>query len=188
MRYFAYGSNMLTRRLTDPSRAPSAVVCGVAGARGFVVRFHKMGADGSGKCTLVATRDAAAVAYGVLYELADSDSAKLDRVEGVLTGGYLRSPLQLRCLDDGRTTDAVAYVADDRYLDTAQVPFDWYRDLVVAGAMEHGLPAPYIDELTRIPATPDPDGVRSAQARRLLDGSLIGPLRKPTAVGHVNDT
>ena len=171
MRYFAYGSNMLTRRLTDPSRAPSAVACGVAGAQGFVVRFHKMGADGSGKCTLVAAGDAAAVAYGVLYELADSDGAKLDRVEGVHTGGYLRCSLQLRCLDDGGTTDAVTYVADDRRVDPARVPFDWYRDLVVAGATEHGLPAPYIDELARIPAVPDPDRARSAQARRLLAGS-----------------
>ena len=53
VKYFAYGSNMLARRLTDPSRAPSAVACGVAEVRGFVVRFHKIGRDGSGKCTLI---------------------------------------------------------------------------------------------------------------------------------------
>ena len=45
---------MLKLRLTDPSRAPSAVACGTATEPGFVVRFHKIGADGSGKCTLVA--------------------------------------------------------------------------------------------------------------------------------------
>lgn len=39
-----------------------------------------------GKCTLVAAGDAAAVAYGVLYEFADSDGAKLDRVAGVPHG------------------------------------------------------------------------------------------------------
>ena len=50
MKYFAYGSNMLTRRLTGPSRAPSAVACGIASAPGFVVRFHRIGADSSGKC------------------------------------------------------------------------------------------------------------------------------------------
>ena len=170
MRYFAYGSNMLTRRLTDPSRAPSAVACGVAGAQGFVVRFHKMGADGSGKCTLVAAGDAAAVAYGVLYELADSDGAKLDRVEGVHTGGYLRRAIELRCLDDGDTTDAVTYVAGERHIDSARVPFDWYRDLVVAGAVEHGLPHSYIDELAQVPAVSDPDALRAARARRVLDG------------------
>ena len=170
MKYFAYGSNMLTRRLTHPSCAPSAFACGIAGVPGFVVRFHKIGADGSGKCTLFAAGEAVAMAYDVLYELADSDGAKLDRVEGVHTGAYIRCSIQLRGLD-GRTTRAVTYIACDQYLDLACVPFNWYRDFVVAGATEHGLPAPYIDELARIPAIRDPDSARSAQARRLLDGS-----------------
>ena len=170
MKYFAYGSNMLTRRLTDPSRAPSAFACGIAEAPGFVVRFHKVGVDGSGKCTLIATGNTAALAYGVLYDLADSDGGTLDRVEGVHTGGYIRCSIQLRCRDGG-TTSAVTYIASDRHVDPACVPFDWYRDLVVAGALEHGLPAPYIDELAQIPAVPDPDSGRSVQARRLLEGS-----------------
>ena len=170
MNYFAYGSNMLTSRLTVPSRAPSAVSRGVAFVSGFVVRFHKVGADGSGKCTLVATDDKAAVAYGVLYELADSDGDRLDRVEGVHTGGYNRCSVRLRFADGG-TTDAVTYVAGDRHIDEARVPFDWYRDLVVGGAVEHGLPPWYVEELTQVPALSDPDVGRAAGARRLLDGS-----------------
>ena len=39
-------------------------------------------------CTLIPTGNEAAVAYGVLYELADSDGARLDRVEGVHMDGY----------------------------------------------------------------------------------------------------
>ena len=128
-----------------------------------------MGADGSGKCTLISTGNTATVAYGVLYELPDSDGARLDRAEGVHTGGYIRCSIHLRCLDGD--TGAVTYIASDRHVDPACVPFDWYRDLVVAGAIEHGLPAPYIDELARIPAVPDPNSGRLAQARRLLDGS-----------------
>ena len=171
MKYFAYGSNMLTRRLTDPSRAPSAVACGIAGAPGFVVRFYKMGADGSGKCTLVATGNDAAEAYGVLYELAESDGARLDGVEGVHTGGYKRCSVQLRCIT-GDAAVAMTYVANDLHVDPASVPFDWYRDLVVAGALEHGLPARYVDELARTPAKPDPNTERVARARRLLDRFL----------------
>ena len=116
------------------------------------------------------TGNTAALAYGVLYDLADSDGGTLDRVEGVHTGGYIRCSIQLRCRDGG-TTSAVTYIASDRHVDPACVPFDWYRDLVVAGALEHGLPAPYIDELAQIPAVPDPDSGRSVQARRLLEGS-----------------
>ena len=169
MKYFAYGSNMLARRLTHPSRAPSAVARGVATISGFAVRFHKVGADGSAKCTLVTADDEAAAAYGVLYELASADADRLDMVEGVHTGGYSRRSVRVRLLD-GRTTDAETYVAGDRHIDTARVPFDWYRDLVLAGAVEHGLPPSYIEELARVPAVSDPEAVRAAGARRLLNG------------------
>ena len=169
MKYFAYGSNMLTRRLTDPSRAPSAVAGGVARAPGFIVRFHKIGADGSGKCTLIAAGGETA-AFGVLYEVAETDSENLDRVEGVRTGGYVRRSVQVH-LADAPATNAMTYVAGARHVDSSSVPFDWYRDLVVAGAIEHGLPAHYIGELARVSALPDPDGTRAARARRLLGGS-----------------
>ena len=46
MRYFAYGSNMSIARLSE--RAPSAEVIGVARLRSHVLRFHKVGTDGSG--------------------------------------------------------------------------------------------------------------------------------------------
>ena len=174
MKYFAYGSNLLTRRLTDPSRAPSAVPLGIAWAPGFVVRFHKIGTDGSGKCTLIATGDDTDVVYGVLYQFADSDLAGLDREEGVHLGGYARCPIRLR-FPDGDTTEAMTYVAGDRYVDAACVPFDWYRDLCVAGAMEHGLPPRYVHELAHTPAVPDPDAARAELARQLLAGSHSVP-------------
>ncbi len=170
MKYFAYGSNMLTRRLIDPSRAPSAVACGFATASGFVVRFHKIGADGSGKCTLLAKAGDSAAAHGVLYEVSDADCARLDGVEGVHTGGYVRRSVELRLADD-RTATAMTYVAGARYVDASRVPFDWYRDLVVAGAIEHGLPESYVEELMRAPVVPDPDPTRAARAYGLLKGS-----------------
>ena len=169
MKYFAYGSNMLARRLTDPSRAPSAVARGVARAPGFAVRFHKVGRDGSGKCTLVAAADDAAVAFGVLYDVADTDADRLDRAEGVIAGGYVRHTVQLN-LADGRATQAMTYVAGDGYVDAPRLPFDWYRALCVAGAVEHGLPAHYIEALQRASAAQDPDPVRAARMRRLLEG------------------
>lgn len=169
VKYFAYGSNMLTRRLTDSSRAPSAVARGIARAPGFVVRFHKVGADGSGKCTLVTTADRAAAAFGVLYEVADADAESLDRAEGVHTGGYARRAVKLE-LSANRMVSAMTYVAGKRHVDASRVPFDWYRDLVVAGAIEHRLPPRYISELARVPAAADPNAARTARARRLLDG------------------
>jgi hypothetical protein len=47
--YFAYGSNMLTRRLRDPARAPSARVLATGYVTGRRLVFDKAGQDGSGK-------------------------------------------------------------------------------------------------------------------------------------------
>ncbi len=174
MRYFAYGSNLLTRRLTDLSRAPSAVALGVASAPGFVMRFHKIGTDGSGKCTLIPSVNDADAVYGVLYEVAESDLTGLDREEGVQLGGYARHSLRLR-LPTGDTTEAMTYIGGEPDIDAACVPFDWYRDLVVAGAREHALPPQYVEELARTPAAPDADAARAARARRLLEGPFPTP-------------
>ena len=174
MQYFAYGSNLLTRRLRDPARAPSAVALGVASARGFVMRFHKIGTDGSGKCTLIPTGGDGDVVHGVLYEFADSDLAGLDREEGVHLGGYARHSLRLRLIG-GDTTEAMTYIAGGRYVDAACLPFDWYRDLVVAGAREHRLPLAYIRELEQTRAVPDPDAPRTARARKLLEDLFPTP-------------
>ena len=133
------------------------------------MRFHKIGTDGSGKCTLIPTGDDGDVVYGVVYELAVSDLAGLDREEGVHLGGYARCSVRLR-LPNGGTTEAMTYIAGGQYIDASCLPFDWYRDLVVAGAREHRLPPAYIRELELTPAVPDPDAPRAAQIRRLLEG------------------
>ena len=174
MQYFAYGSNLSTRRLRDPARAPSAVALGVASAPGFVMRFHKIGTDGSGKCTLIPTGDDADAVYGVLYEFADSDADGVDREEGVHLGGYARCSVRLR-LPNGDTSEAMTYIAGEPYIDPVCLPFDWYRDLVVAGAREHRLPPAYIQELERTPAVPDPDTAREALARKRLEGPFPTP-------------
>ena len=174
MQYFAYGSNLLTRRLRDPARAPSAVALGVASAPGFRMRFHKIGTDGSGKCTLIPTGNDADVVHGVLYELANRDLAGLDREEGVHLGGYARHSLRLR-FPGGDTTEAMTYIAGGQYIDASCLPFDWYRDLVVTGAREHRLPPAYIRELEQTPAVPDPNAPRAARVRRLLEGPFPTP-------------
>ena len=42
---------------------------------------------------------------------------------------------------------AFTYHANPARIDAALRPFDWYKDYVVRGAREHGLPADYIREL-----------------------------------------
>ena len=165
--YFAYGSNMLERRLKHPTRVPAAVAQGIAAAIGFAVRFHKRGRDGSGKCTLVPADDAAE-AWGVLFDVPERDFETLDGVEGVQSGGYAREAISVR-LTDGRTIAAHTYIAQEPFIDDTLVPFDWYLGLVVAGAIEHALPAGYVQALSKTPSRPDAQTSRAALMKQLLN-------------------
>jgi hypothetical protein len=159
VRYLAYGSNMLPARLRE--RVASARVLGVVRLPGLEVRFHKRGRDGSGKCDLVPSRDRYA-AHGVVYDFLAKERSQLDRAEG-LGNGYDLAEIILRGFGQ-----VFFYQASANAVDAELRPFDWYLDLVVGGAVHHGLPAPYVARLQRVAAIPDPDAVRPARARRLL--------------------
>jgi hypothetical protein len=159
MKYFAYGSNMLERRLRE--RVPSAVFAGVGVAHGYRLVFHKDGMDGSGKCTLEAASEA--VAYGALFDMDDAHWARLDEAEGE---DYLRTEIPIDLVGCGSPVHAHTYLADA--VDTSCVPFEWYKALVVAGVLEHGLPEHYVRQLRETVAVRDPDDARRAAAWALL--------------------
>jgi cation transport regulator ChaC len=50
--YFAYGSNMLNRRINAMERATSAVSIGIGFAQGYKLNFNKESIDKSGKCDI----------------------------------------------------------------------------------------------------------------------------------------
>ncbi|MEA5443932.1 gamma-glutamylcyclotransferase family protein [Cyanobium gracile] len=152
---FAYGSNMLSARLRQ--RVPGAQLIGTATLRGHALRWHKVAKDGSGKCDIVLAEPGSAV-HGVLYEIPAHEKQHLDRAEG-LGIGYAEKEILVEC----RTAIimATAYVATK--VDERISPFTWYRALVVAGAVEHGLPIAYVDGLRAIDAKLDVDAQRHAQ-------------------------
>ena len=81
VRYLAYGSNMLPRRIEDRlGRCPSL---GAASVRGYSLEFHKRGRDGSGKCDAYFTGAPGETLHGVVYELTVAQRAALDEFEGV---------------------------------------------------------------------------------------------------------
>jgi gamma-glutamylcyclotransferase len=151
---FAYGSNMLSARLRE--RCPSARPLGVARLPGYELRWHKRSKDGSGKCDVV-PNDGETV-FGVVYEIDASERAALDQAEG-LGHGYHRKDLAV--ILNGGTVTVSIYVATET--DSALKPYTWYKALVVAGAKEHGLPAPYIASLEAVEASEDPDYTRHAK-------------------------
>ena len=165
--YFAYGSNLHVGRLL--ARIQDAVPVESALLPRHALRFNKRGRDGSGKCSVVP--HAGAEVAGVIYRIARTGLARLDRFEG---SGYRRNPIVVHGLDSGRRYRAHCYVAKAAAIDDACVAYDWYRDIVVAGAESHGLPAAYIDQLRATPARPDPNGRRRRQQAALLVVPWVG--------------
>jgi hypothetical protein len=157
--YFAYGSNMSTRRLHE--RVATAIPLGAAHVEGWEMRFGKRSVDGSGKCTLM--KSPGAVAHGVLFEIPVAERGQLDETEGP---GYRTTEVLAQL--NGSTLSSFSYVVNAGWFDAALRPYGWYLDLVVAGAREHGLPERYVSRLSRVAAHDDPDEARTAHHRRLL--------------------
>ena len=170
---FAYGSNMSTARLQD--RVPSARAAGIGQLKRFSLRWHKRGRDGSGKCHARATTLHSDVVWGVLFEISRSDKPRLDKAEG-LGRGYEEKEVDV-------TTDlgevrALMYSATD--LERSLLPFHWYKDFVVSGAREHGLPVDYIRNLEKVRSAPDPEARRAARNSEIL----VRRLAKRDAFGE----
>ena len=91
--------------------------------------------------------DGPGVVWGVLFDVACDEKRALDAVEGLGIGYFEK---EVRIVTDDRECLALTYHANPTSIDAALCPFDWYRDYVVRGAREHGLPADYIRELELI--------------------------------------
>jgi len=139
--YFAYGSNMLTERIKV--RAKDAKPLGMAHVAGRRLTFHKIGTrkDGSknGKCDICIDPAPKAIVYGVLFEIPEPQFDDLNTYEK----GYSSIELVVHSPHLGAVT-AVVHLADTT--EATLIPYDWYRDLVLEGALQHGIPEPYIRE------------------------------------------
>jgi gamma-glutamylcyclotransferase (GGCT)/AIG2-like uncharacterized protein YtfP len=159
--YFAYGSNMLTRRLA--ARTPSATVVTTGYVDGYRLAFDKVSTDGSGKCDIERTGNSSDRVYGVLFSIAESEADALDDAEG-LGHGYRKGEVQV--VTPHGTSQALAYFATRK--DTRLIPYHWYKDLVVQGAIEHALPISHIEKLRAIRSQPDLNASRRARNEALL--------------------
>lgn len=151
---FAYGSNMLMRRIN--ARCPSATPLGMAELRSYELKWHKRSRlDGSGKCDVVQTDNVSHVVYGVLYDIPAREKLELDKAEG-LGRGYDEKTVEVAF--KGALCSATIYCATD--IDASLRPYTWYRALVVAGAKENQLPEKYIEQLADADAITDSNSER----------------------------
>lgn len=162
--YFAYGSNMSSRRLRQ--RVPSARPLDVARLDGHRLAWHKQGRDGSGKCDIAPARPDDAV-YGVVYVMDGAHRPHLDQAEG-LGWGYELKHVEL-WLTGGESLTAFTYRAIR--IDPSYVPYDWYRDHVLIGAREHNLPDHYVRLIENVPTFEDLDKRRERMERQLYESA-----------------
>ena len=141
--YFAYGSNMLTQRLT--ARCAGAVPLGKALARDHQVGFFLKGADGSAKAGMVPKKGAQS--WGVLFEMPLAEQGVLDGFEGE-GEYYARETIPIMHDFQGIVAEAVTYLAHSEHLTNALLPFDWYRALCAGGATQHRLPAKTLEKIS----------------------------------------
>lgn len=165
MYYFAYGSNMSEKRLTR--RIPARKL-GIAALRGYGLFFTKPSeADGSAKCDIC---PADSVVYGVLYEIDPEDKPVLDRFEG-LGYGYRTEAVEVEFR--GEPVEALTYIAVN--MDDSLKPFSWYRQHVINGAVENGLPSDYIEGIRRVPVMEDPNSDRATEELAIYERLLEAP-------------
>ncbi|MBN2170626.1 MAG: gamma-glutamylcyclotransferase [Candidatus Krumholzibacteriota bacterium] len=162
--YLAYGSNLHPYRLRE--RVSSSRLAGLVELPGRALRWHLVSGDGSGKCDAPAAGADARV-LGALYMLAEEEKPLLDRCEA-LDWLYEETRIVLRG-EGGREREAFLYLALPEHVDAAARPYDWYRDIVLAGARALSLPAAYADAIAAATAIEDPDPERADDNRRRLE-------------------
>jgi len=168
--YFGYGSNMLSIRLQR--RTPSAVAQATGHVTGRRLTFHKKSDDGSGKGDAETTGNGEDRVEGVLFWIDRGERAALDEAEG-LGHGYEEAMVDV--VTANGTLKALAYVASAGATDSARRPYHWYKRLVLAGAIEHGLPAATIAAIRAEPSVDDPrpNRPRKREAEAALAASGI---------------
>ena len=160
MFYFAYGSNMSTKRLRQ--RAPTARFVATGKLPEHCLRFNKAGKDGSGKCDASASKEPNRHMYGVVFDISELEKPGLDQEEGLGHGYEEKNVL----VETGPATcvEAVTYYAT--HIDSSLKPYSWYKEHVLRGAQEYDLPSEYIGKIERIEAIEDHNEERNERETR----------------------
>jgi hypothetical protein len=121
------------------------------------LRFHKISnKDGSAKCDIFETGKQTQIVIGVVFDIAESEKPLLDKAEG-LGNGYETKDVAVE-LHNSIIVEAYTYYAT--HIDPSLRPFHWYKQHVLAGAFEHGLPEDYVRAIHAIESIDDPDDTR----------------------------
>lgn len=109
MKYFAYGSNMNSKRMEE-KRVPF-LKRRSAKLRGYKLKFNKIATrkTNEGYANIVA--DLNSIVEGVLYDVLESGLNRLNGYEGVPDGHYKRMQVTVQ-LHNGEEVEAITYIAN----------------------------------------------------------------------------
>lgn len=169
MRYAAYGSNLHPLRLSR--RLATARLLGTAFLPGWSLRFHKRSADASGKCSI--QRGSRGVHFAI-YDISEADKILLDKIEGV-GSGYDEA-----CIDVPSFGSCLSYTASASHIDDSLFPYDWYRELVLAGARLLDFPKDYVSAIASVSACRDPEPSRHQEMWDLVNLIQVQGLHLPS--------
>jgi hypothetical protein len=164
MLIFAYGSNMNLNRLTQ--RVPSAVKLCNAFVPGYKLVCNKVSKDGSAKANIIRTDNPSEFVWGVLFTIDKNEKPLLDKAEG-LGKGYNEDTLIFFDETDNPYV-AQVYIADSKAIDNNLMPYDWYKEFIVSGAILNNLPGEYISKLQSITCVRDHDEKRRTENYAIL--------------------
>lgn len=166
--YFAYGSNMQTatlrgRRGIGFHRALPARVAG------WRLVFDKPPLIEIGESFANIIPDATAHVLGVAYEVSAEDLEHIELTEGVRLGNYVRTSVPAQPLSP-LAGPMTAFTLSSEHRDPNLQPSTRYMELIIGGAIEHGLPDEYVRWLRTVPA--NPPTAESVRFRMLMDEAL----------------
>ena len=98
-----------------------------------------------------------------IYELSAEDKEILDEIEGI-GRGYAHG-----IVDVPGFSDCATYIAEATHIDESLPPYDWYREIVLAGCRYQAFPNDYIEAIAAIEVMPDPDQSRSRRHWALIE-------------------
>ena len=162
---FSYGSNMYSKRLVK--RVQSAEIRGIGKAQGFKIEFSKKSKDGSGKATLIRTKNKSDIIWGTISSILKKEKHLLDEAEG-LGKGYNEECIPIKT-ETSKDICTITYIAEDSYIDKELIPYRWYKRLVIEGAEENRLPKKYIEKLKLQKAKEDKNTERAKRKLKILE-------------------
>jgi len=158
--YFAYGANVHPGWLKR--RIPDATPVGAAALPGYRLAFRKRGRDGAARSDACPSDAPDARLPGALYRLRATDLERL----GAAGAGYRAEQVSVESAQG--LVDAITWVAKPAQISAGLLPWDWYVDLIRAGAVLLQLPETHRAWLASVPTARDPDDSRTALARAVI--------------------